>query len=287
MEKDESPNQNKSKPEDRAISDLPHVESKEDQPETSRKRHRLSYHLRPTTSEKWMLAVQAIGVAAVIVYAYYAREQARAMREAVREATRSNGLIAEQLKLVNANLDATQRQLGLSAQQLDEFRKQSDLVQAQTDIARQSLELANRAWITVRSITAEKDIFARHNLLVYIDNTGHRPARGVIMAQAVVDIKEPTFKEDIHESPQDVPVGYGMSRYVIGPGHPYEITVAMPELRPEDIATLWGPPGVDLYLLGRTEYEDGFGRTRHTDFCSIWRRMTLTWEQCRSGNSAD
>lgn len=127
----------------------------------------------------------------------------------------------------------------------------------QLDEMRRTIEVGNRAWLTVKGCKAR---FASGGAEVEVafDNTGRSPARGWAVAAAIThsDITLPQNAPD--------PVVADRSTIVLAPGHPCPLTFSR-SLSPVEVTNIRSGV-VRLLVYGRSEYEDGFGHTRHTRF---------------------
>jgi hypothetical protein len=168
-----------------------------------------------------------------------------------------------------------------------QFREMRTANQITSKVSNAMIESANRAWVTVKDITHGPTVPQMQNVDVTIDNTGHSPAFGTLLACCSVQPStspEPSLSIDTPEKFHSLAQKIGASHFVIGPGHSHVISIPLPALQKENVTAIMDGK-LTLFLLGRIEYEDGFGNPRFTTFCDSYL-LDGNWKQCSGGNTA-
>jgi len=270
LRNDEESGQNNNEPDDPAFPH-PHKIETEDKRTTHHKSRHTKYHLSSPTVAWLTLVVQFLGVAVVAVYTYYARKQARAMHDAVVEATKSSGLVKQQLELMR-------------------FATRAATDQAEVSLL--SLEFANRAWLTTKDFAAPP-LDPAGNVNFSIENTGHSPAIGMYLGTfAVLGMEDPLpeLTSDQIAHLRQLGKSANASEFVVANGHQFGASVQLVGLQKGHAENITAGRQL-LYVYGYIEYEDSFGHPRHTGFRNVWFHDPLTktwyWKQLSPGKPPD
>jgi hypothetical protein len=182
----------------------------------------------------------------------------------------------QELQLQREELTATRVELRRTAEAQEGLVKDTRILQ--------------RAYLSANphgiGLTASGESLLGH---VQIENVGHLPARNVSGFYSI-DLSSNGAKKDFNFE-QSAPSG----RIVLPPGA--KMILGTPGIELSNVLDLEQDGDCYLYVWGKVSYEDGFGRSRHTNFChrynyksSVPPRYDVAAESARYhafGNEAD
>ncbi len=210
-----------------------------------------------------VVILAACSLVVLIAYTCYSRSQWLALEASLREAERANKIAEEN---------------GKQARQIADRALQE---------ATRSTQLAERAWVTVRTVNSSGTLGKEKMLITAtIQNTGKTPAR-------IVDTRFSAHSFSL-KRPFPIPPPHGKmkdpepSRVVIAPSVTMHTWVEVEQGVDADLIDI--PKVLDgahrLYVYGHLVYTDIFGQTRTTTFC-WFLRLPGTWVACPVYNDAD
>jgi hypothetical protein len=206
-------------------------------------------------------------------YTCFAKQQAKAMLDAVNTAGQGNLLLAQQLKIVKGTLGAMQ-------DQLTELRRQRRAAEDQASIAKRKVELENRAQLLIINVTSPKPSPDTLPIPVNADlfNLGKGPARSTQWEVGVA------FSEKEPAKYEAIPVNTGPIELLPGTQQKLEITLydnELNRLRFKQLSTFGHPT---VWMQYTVNYRDAAGGWQ-TTWVYYWVSPKNHWNPMHSSTT--
>jgi hypothetical protein len=158
-------------------------------------------------------------------------------------------------------------------------QRAADAAVVNTEIAQKSMVYAQRAYVSIESISILTGTIAREGFFFYVKNFGATPANDVQIFVAV-EVSEKPSTQDI-DSVKWIQIGLLAPQGRVS----QTIHIADPMTPEQRIALQQGKS--KFYCSGVIRYKDIFGEARQTKFCFRQIPRSADVGPCEGGNEAD
>jgi len=151
--------------------------------------------------------------------------------------------------------------------QWDVMREQSNLLNASIQEATKTREVENRAYVGIKEITMNATVKSKKDIeiILTIENTGKTPAR----ASKLTSVAHGFFRQD-RLIPREslVTQYYAPTQFELLAGNSHPASIPIKALTDEAYKIVANTEQ-RLYIWGRVEYDDVFGKSHWTPFCFV------------------
>lgn len=183
---------------------------------------------------------------------------------------------------------------------LRQVKRQADSAEAQLKVSTDSFRVDERAWLGLDSITGTFQAGRKIDILVNFKNSGKTPAinmNSISGAEFVPRDVSPRFSEPVERPfhvgtrPPAATIGFVFSDFTLHPALPSALDRRLKfVIATEPVISLIETGSVRLYVHGRVNYADIFGRAHWTTWCTYIQEgihATNQFAACESHNDTD
>jgi hypothetical protein len=216
---------------------------------------------------------------ATTTYATFSYLQWRTMNEQL-------GLIRYQTGLMTRQSEIAPHQSNALDQQAKTMSKQTQVMSKQSEILSKQLIFGERAWVTAKdAYHNEFKTGEQPQAVVAIINAGNTPARNLTIYGNIQWRDKPIPTPMIFLPLPST--GQEPSFSVIAPNEGMNISFSDIPVLTDDIIKLAREQKIHLYVWGKIDYDDIFGKHHKTEFCFVDRFYARVFATCSNNNTIE